>query len=199
MENAVIISWKGEPVGKVTNIMNDMWYIDADWIPYESDHSLEFVVKASKLKAEEIIKTPQNGMVASLKYDDSFSETCKVLVLSIDTSKIFMRSISDETAAYIDLNLLEPWRSTNTPDFYEKELKREISFFHPLHGKKVKAIGIRSDCDDVLFEVSNGSAQYAVVHLTFAKERSKEFPITHFYKDWKEVYEKRWWKTTKNG
>lgn len=94
-----------------------------------------------------------------------------------------MRLISDEVAAYADLSLLEPWQQTDNPTFYEKELKKEVTFFHSLNWKKVRAIGIRSDRDDVLFEILNGRFKYAVVHLTYTKERSRKFPVTIVYKD----------------
>lgn len=191
MENSAIILWKDEQVGKALNITNDMWYLDADWLSDKSEHSVKFTTEASKLEAEEIIKAPYKGMVAKLKYHNSSSNPENVLVLSLDRSKIFMRSISEELAAYADLSLLEPWQRTDNPTFYEKELKKEVSFFHPLYWKKVKAIGIRSDRDDVLFEVLRGSAKYAVVHLTYAKERSRKFPTTHFYKNWEDLYKNR--------
>lgn len=171
--------------------MNDMWYLDANWVPNKSQHSLSFEAIASKLNAEEIIKSPFKGMVALIKYEGSSSDAEKVLILSLDNAKIFMRSIGDEVAAYVDLSLMKPWQRIENPAFYEAELKKEISFFHVLNWKKVKAIVVRSDCDDVLFEVLNADTQYAVVHLTYAKERSRKFPVTHFYIDWQDLYKNR--------
>lgn len=191
MENSAIILWNDKEVGKVSNIINDMWYLEADWLSNKSEHSFKFATIASKLKAEEIIKAPFKGMVAQLKYDNSSSNAENVLILSLDKSRIFMRSISDEVAAYADLNLVEPWQPADNPTFYENELKKEVTFFHPLRWKKVMAIGIRSHRDDVLFEVLNGSPKYAVVHLTYAKEHLCKFPTTHFYKDWEDLYKNR--------
>ncbi len=39
MEVSAIISWKDKEVGKVSNIINDMWYFEGDWLPAGSDHS----------------------------------------------------------------------------------------------------------------------------------------------------------------
>lgn len=33
MEVSAIISWKDKEVGKVSNIINDMWYFEGDWLP----------------------------------------------------------------------------------------------------------------------------------------------------------------------
>lgn len=191
MENSGTIIWKNEKVGKVTNIISDMWYLDADWKPNHSDASSRFIDLASKLKGEDVIKEPSKGVVAHLQYDETSSGAHYVLILSVDNSKIFMRSISDEVAAYADRQLLEPWQSTDNPSFYEMELKKEVSFFHPLNWKSVRAVAIRTDRDDVLFEVLNGRSKYAVVHLTWRKESSRKFPTTKFYKDWKDVYTNR--------
>lgn len=191
MENTAIISWKGEVVGTASNIINDMWYLDADWKPNQSDLSLRFMALASKLKGEDVIKEPSKALVARLQYNETSLCTHYVLILSVDKSKIFMRSISDEVAAYADRQLLEPWQQTDNAAFYETELKKELSFFHPLNWKRVRAVAIRTDRDDVLFEVLNGSSKYAVVHLTWQKESSPKFPSTHFYKDWQDFYIKR--------
>ena len=178
-------------VGTVTNIISDMWYLHADWKPNHSDASTKFIDLASKLKGEDIIKEPSKGMAARLQYDETSSIAHYVLILSIDDSKIFLRSISDEVAAYADRQLLEPWQPTDNPSFYETELKKEVSFFHPLYWKRVRTVAIRTDCDDVIFEVPNGRSKYAVVHLTWRKESSRKFPTTHFYKDWQDIYTNR--------
>ena len=70
-------------------------------------------------------------------------------------------------------------------------LKKEVSFCHPLNWRSVRAIGIRTDRDEVLFEILSGRYKYAVVHLTWTNERSRKFPLTHFYKGWTELYTNR--------
>ena len=191
MENTAIITWKGEEVGKASNMINDMWYLDANWEPNHSDVSSRFMDLALKLKGEDVIKEPSKGLVALLQYNETSSSSHYVLILSVDKSKIFMRSISDEVAAYADRQLLQPWQLTDNAAFYETELKKEVSFFHPLNWKRVRAVAIRTDRDDVLFEVLNGRSKYAVVHLTWKKEHSRKFPPTHFYTDWRDFFEKR--------
>lgn len=190
MENSGTISWNGETIGTVTNIVSDMWYMDADWKPNHSDASLKFTDFTSKLKGEDVIKEPSKGVVARLQYaEPSYSH--HVLILSVDNSKIFMRSISDEVAAYSEKRLLDPWKPTDNPSFYETELQKEVSFFHPLNWKRVRTVAIRTDRDDVLFEVLNGKSKYAVVSLTWRKESSRKFPTTHFYKNWRDVFVSR--------
>jgi hypothetical protein len=117
MENSGTIIWKDETVGTVTNIISDMWYLDADWKPNNSDISSTFSNLASRLKGEEVIKDPSKGIVAFLKYDEAPSNSHQVLILSMDNSIIFMRSVSDELAAYADKKLLEPWQPTSNPSF----------------------------------------------------------------------------------
>ncbi|WP_162944808.1 hypothetical protein [Flavisolibacter nicotianae] len=190
MKNSGTIIWKDETVGTVTNIISDMWYLDADWIPNHSDACAKFIEFASKLKGEDVIKEPSNGVVARLQYNEAFASAHYVLILSVDNSKIFMRSISDEVADYADRQLLKPWQPTDNPSFYETELKNEVSFFHPLYWKRVRAIANRTDRDDVLFELLDEKSKYAVVHLTWRKESLRKWPTTHFYKDWQEVFVK---------
>jgi hypothetical protein len=191
MNNSGTIAWKDKVIGRVTNLVSDMWYLDADWQRIQSEDALKFEDIASKLQSDEIIKDPAKGIVALLQFDDNQNSSDYVLILGMDKSKIFMRFINDEIAVYADKRLMKPWQQVENSAFYEKELKREITFFHVLYWKKVNAIGIRTDRDDVLFEVLNGRNKYAVVHLTYAKERSRKFPLTRFYKDWADVYKNR--------
>lgn len=91
------------------------------------------------------------------------------------------------------LNFLEPWQQTDTPSLYEAELKKELTFLHPLKWKRVRAIAIRTDRDDVLFEIQSGCYRYAVVHLTWQgkRERNWKFPVSRFYKDWQDLFNNR--------
>ncbi len=66
---------------------------------------------------------------------------------------------------------------------FEKELRREVSRRHPLYRRAAAAIGRRVDNDDVLFEVEDGTRRCAVVHLTWRRERSAEWPWTTFFDD----------------
>ncbi len=68
-------------------------------------------------------------------------------------------------------------------------LRKNLStrFFqrHPLCRRTAAAIGRRIDNDAALFEFEDGTRQYAVVHLTWRKERSAEWPWTKFFDDLK--------------
>jgi hypothetical protein len=152
-----------------------MWYFEGDWIPTDSDHSSEFIAIAGKLDARAVIESPSKGFLAYLKYEDSPSELEVVLIISLADSKLSMRIMTSRaTAAYVDLSLLEPWASVENSAFYEDELKNEVGFLHPLKWKRVRAIGRRTDCDDVLYEVLSGNTKYAVVHLTYSKKRKQK-------------------------
>lgn len=73
---------------------------------------------------------------------------------------------------------------------YEKELMREVSQEHVLYNAKVEAIGYcLDDLNEVLFLTNCSGKEFAVVHLTWAKERSASFPNTVFYGSFTEFVE----------
>jgi hypothetical protein len=82
---------------------------------------------------------------------------------------------------------LAPWYSiANIPDQMagmERELRRELSAGHPLHGLPVRALGRRQDCDDVLFALEDGTGRVAVVHLTWTQSPPERppWPATTVY------------------
>lgn len=62
------------------------------------------------------------------------------------------------------------------------ELERELGPAHPLHGRRVRAVAIRCDCDDVLFLLVDEEPACAVAHLTFAgKEQNPLWPETRLF------------------
>jgi hypothetical protein len=85
------------------------------------------------------------------------------------------------------VQFLDPWQSTEPG--LESELAREVSTQHPLSGKRAVAVARRHDNDDVLFFLPDGPQPLAVVHLTWRREQSSEWPWTVFFsslQDWLE-------------
>ena len=60
----------------------------------------------------------------------------------------------------------------------EEELRRELPAGHVLHGRQVRAIARRDDCDDVAFEVVD--AGLCIVHLTYERETDPLAPPALF-------------------
>jgi hypothetical protein len=52
---------------------------------------------------------------------------------------------------------------------------------HVLIGRAVQTVGRRQDCDDVLFYLGASVPQFAVVHLTYARETRAEWPETRLF------------------
>jgi hypothetical protein len=76
---------------------------------------------------------------------------------------------------------LEPWFEVTGPDNAPDELKRETCQGHPLHGVAVRVVARRQDCDDVLFELLDGSNRVAVAHLSYQREHDPKWPECHMY------------------
>ncbi|MDD1505264.1 hypothetical protein PVA17_21325 [Lysinibacillus sp. CNPSo 3705] len=73
----------------------------------------------------------------------------------------------------------DPWWliSTSMSESLTKELEKELSQKHILYGKEAVAMARREDNDDVIFWIKKLN-KYAVVHLTYSKETSNDFPMT---------------------
>lgn len=66
---------------------------------------------------------------------------------------------------------------------FEKELAREVCSEHILADVSVKCIARRNSRDDFLFQVESGDSEYAVVHLTWSREDSADWPWTKLFKN----------------
>ncbi len=87
------------------------------------------------------------------------------------------------------MNWLIPWRPLpdRTPDDpVVHELRRELCSEHVLYDISVRPIAQRQDCDDVLFELLDGSERLAMVHLTYAghPEPNPDWPETRLFGSW---------------
>lgn len=188
MNESCDVFWKKKLVGRVSNISNDMGYCNGHWVCHDSPYAREFETIIQNLDPHHVREFLKEGLLIQVKFDQSFSFS-DMLVFGFIGNDLLFRMASPELIAYVDLDQFPPWRKTDDGEFFEAELKKEMTFFHPLKRKKVKAVGNRTDRDDVLFKLTDGSNRYAVVHLTYNKERSRKFPLTKFYKDWTEFYQ----------
>lgn len=95
-----------------------------------------------------------------------------------------------EKEEHIERSFIRPWKAIDNGTAAEMELAKELHPDHPLYGVEVKAIALRTDQDDFLFQIED-SEYYAVIHLTWRgrQEISPQWPGTSYYKGWKQVYE----------
>jgi hypothetical protein len=77
-----------------------------------------------------------------------------------------------------ELKLLTPWTTVTNAAGVEAELAREVGPEHRLHGRSLRALGRRSDGEEVLFA---DETLAAVVRLTWAKEVKLPEPLTDIY------------------
>jgi hypothetical protein len=87
------------------------------------------------------------------------------------------------------MNWLIPWLpivESKRAERLTAELRREVGVGHVLFAISVSPIAARQDCDDVLFELLDGSGRFAVTHLTYAQhpEPDSQWPATRLCKDW---------------
>lgn len=83
---------------------------------------------------------------------------------------------------------LPPWAGVgDVADSLETEVGKELSERHTLRGATVRAIGKRTDCDDVLYAMQ-GDNRLAVVHLTWSglTEPDDNYPASDMYHDWQD-------------
>jgi hypothetical protein len=89
---------------------------------------------------------------------------------------------------------LSPWCDVaDLAKAFERELSREIAPGHPLYSIPVEAIAKRSDSDDVLFQLLDGSHCVAVVHLTWTQAplEGPPWPHTELFADLEAFADKR--------
>lgn len=85
---------------------------------------------------------------------------------------------------------LKPWIAADNHGIaLVTELHKELNSNHILFEKCQRAIGRRIDCDDVLFESTDGT--FALVHLTWLgkKDLHPDFPWTRLFSTFREFVE----------
>lgn len=85
------------------------------------------------------------------------------------------------------LEWLEPWQQLEgAAEGFARELQKELTPRHVLHGLSITAVARRRDCDEVLFATSDPAMPLAVVHLTRTgcTESFPQWPQAVGYKSW---------------
>ena len=89
------------------------------------------------------------------------------------------------------LEFLTPWEELpddsegeNRAEKLLSELRREIPSDHTLSRLALRAIAIRRDQDDVLFEILGNEEKFVVVHMTWKKEKDPRWPLNRFFSNW---------------
>lgn len=62
----------------------------------------------------------------------------------------------------------------------ERELAAELVAQHPLSGVDTQCLARRRDSDDAVFRLRGHRCEFAIVHLTWARESSPAWPATVF-------------------
>lgn len=104
----------------------------------------------------------------------------------------YVGSAAETNAMWPGVNAVDwlvPWHPVKdgaADDGVARELYSELSLRHVLYGIPAREVGHRQDCDDVLFELLDGSGRFAVVHLTYAQHPEPDpfWPETMIYADW---------------
>ena len=80
------------------------------------------------------------------------------------------------------------WREiSDSGDYFLNQLNSEMPKGHVLYGKAKKAMAKCDSNDDVLFLLADDT--WAIVHLTYSKSNTIDFPITEFFADIQDVME----------
>jgi hypothetical protein len=87
--------------------------------------------------------------------------------------------------------LPERWNSlgSSAAAAVEAELEREICSTHALHGIKASAVAQLEGRDDVLYRLDEPGNRWVVVHLTWHKEQSPDWPYVTWFCDFQDFSE----------
>ena len=95
------------------------------------------------------------------------------------------------------MNLPPEWLELSAEEArgFEKELAQEVCPEHDLANISTECIARRDGRDDFLFRVDLDGSEYVVVHLTWSRERSPDWPWTtpfttvdDFKANWRKIF-----------
>jgi hypothetical protein len=83
------------------------------------------------------------------------------------------------------MDWLEPWIAVDGEEKRRltQEVALEVGVGHLLYGLQVTVVGKSLASDDVLVQLLQYSHEYAVVHLTWQREKSASWPFTTLFLD----------------
>ena len=105
---ALHVIWRGETVGRLEDAVPDMWYLEGQFVSDDSDASVAFAHRASKLNAKAVFSDLCQGLLASIAPTDGSGDETTVIILSLSDDVLFLRRVIDKNAI--------SWAQANVPE-----------------------------------------------------------------------------------
>ncbi len=96
-ENELIISWRGNEVGKLAEWMPDMWYVEGKWVANGTPQSEAFEVLAQTFDFKQVMSDPAKGTRIILREPEGKFHA-HAYVISLTNGLLFIRRVFDERA-----------------------------------------------------------------------------------------------------
>lgn len=107
MDNCIYkVIWNENEIGEISELANDMWYIDGKWSQFHTFLSIAFEEKLKSFDPKILMKNPENGLPVILQNIADPQTKLYCLAIFMDGQTLSLRQIIAEEA----LNMFFPKR-----------------------------------------------------------------------------------------
>jgi len=104
MNDSFIVKWNEAEVGEISNIRNDMWYLDGVWNSYETSSSQSFEKELKEFDTSGFLKDPTKALRVTLTNKNDSANILYCLALLLEDKSISLRQVVAEEALKIFFN-----------------------------------------------------------------------------------------------
>jgi hypothetical protein len=94
------VTWRNEVVGRIEDVIPDMWLLEGRFIAASSPVAREFCKRASTLDARAVLEDMTKGIRAAIAANESGLRTV-VVILSLSQDQLFLRMSPNDCAYQI--------------------------------------------------------------------------------------------------
>ena len=90
------LTWRDRPIGRLVNVIPDMWYLEGDWEALNDSHSRKFQEFASSFNPKIVMGNAQKG--TRIQLHRAGEDLGYALVLSLDNQRLLIRRVYEPEA-----------------------------------------------------------------------------------------------------
>ena len=94
MTDELKVHWRGNDVGKMSDLQPDMWYVDGSWTPTSTPESDAFEALVGEFNVKSVMDDPTKGTrIMIFDSNDPDHSGTDALVCSLSDGRLFIRRV----------------------------------------------------------------------------------------------------------
>lgn len=99
MSDSFIVTWNGNTIGEITDVSNDMWYMNGKWNSHETPAANEFETQLRNFDNKAFLSNPAANSIKLILFSKKYADSkLYCLAMSLNENELDLRMVVSEDA-----------------------------------------------------------------------------------------------------